>query len=1447
MRDNIGGEYGSEASEDDDEEIQDDDDSEDINDEFNEDLDEGWDPGDDSDYEDEDVFDENWNPGDDSEYENKGSGGVSPPNDEKEDINHNRKIDLIEEEEDEDELGEGLEDYDPGAESQNTHEGAENDVTEENSSDLGSDNENQKIKEDSDQEDINEINEEIKGNYDKEKINEIDENWDLGDDSEYEDKDVFDEYWDPGDDSEYEHKVNENIEAKQRTITIQQEEGIEESSDETQQASEESSSEKEEMDAETLEPTEKWPSEKEMQLEILEEEVEELFGENQENEQGQEIKNDPFEDLDEFINEVYLNQINQEAEQEVQEEEYPASYTEGFKGNAKKLDYEGTSAPTEEEIEQESLRDTAEEISERFQEQIEETAEEANEILSKGFEEICEQQQERERIEEQEHQQGQEQVREQKEKPQKLNAKKMKVITDREELENYDQYESIPVLRGDYSQEEKSARETRTEQKEKQMPEKHNAKKMVIITEKEDLKHYDHSESISPLRGDYEQEQTSKQKSKAKNKQKKHNAKNMELYIYEQEVQEAEKEKIEEVNQEIKKEQERINEEEKEEEKDIKADENEQFKQQYHEETGGRAIYGEKETKGFTQWKEEKAKEREQEIKNHQNSANQARDYHRNENRWELREPEPSYIITYDYANQMDLVQEVYEDKWVEWAYQLEDWISRRDYSERVKADLLQKLYKFQRALNIYQKRSDLVEELRQYYRDTVQKPYYELNKEKELKDQINTLTRELNDIDSLEYSLFQEFKTIRDKFYINHKKSQNELILDQMFNGNNSIIQNFKEILKENLYKSTEISMKEKQKIVEIIQKEKFSENDKNILISILEKLTNEELNELLLNKVNEYITIRDYQIKLEIIGKYFEGKCLECDTNIRDLPVLQFHHLDPEKKMYSYRDLKGRSLEVIAKKLIKENTTVLCSNHHLMKQAKIYLIFRNIIEERNLFHYSPERIDEIINQNIENYSKTTNFQINFKNSIEKNSTAKVKSKIKSNIKRWIRKRYILETLFKGRCIGCGLQIYNNLPMFELHHKDFLNKEEEKNKYHEIANFDCKTIATILIEQKCVGICSNCHSIIHAKFHLLSDEILGDNFNATIKRKYKLYIKEKFNKITKNIQEFNFEVQKTNIKSPLKLIFPQENTWKINLMEVYNYINKNQVSSFKIKDIADCLAIEKKIAYRNVGRLISRNLVEVVELPQIYKLRYKLSKFGIAKAELIKKDKPYASKIIESKIKPKKIILNDSSIERESHIDILQKYSIAIQKIINKNGYNEFLIKELDNHIKRGIRDIRTNINYKLIPEGYVKIIKNPIFTDTPKAEIVYKLTKKGKELVNSLNIKLKDENNVNISSVNINNKLAKFSVILYKLIQKKGYNEFVFGDLLSELGIYSKKNKEYKKIEGIMYKRLKPNEIVKVVEDPNHLKPKRNERVYKLSEKGFELAKKVQDYFNI
>lgn len=101
------------------------------------------------------------------------------------------------------------------------------------------------------------------------------------------------------------------------------------------------------------------------------------------------------------------------------------------------------------------------------------------------------------------------------------------------------------------------------------------------------------------------------------------------------------------------------------------------------------------------------------------------------------------------------------------------------------------------------------------------------------------------------------------------------------------------------------------------------------------------------------------------------------------------------------------------------------------------------------------------------------------------------IKIFLKIQVKKFVRKRFVLEQLYNGQCVGCGkITIYDNLPALEIHHRN----EELKTfaKWQEIANLDCEDILKLLINEDCVCLCSNCHVFIHSKYHNLIDEIIS-------------------------------------------------------------------------------------------------------------------------------------------------------------------------------------------------------------------------------------------------------------------------------------------------------------------------------------------------------------------
>ncbi len=84
--------------------------------------------------------------------------------------------------------------------------------------------------------------------------------------------------------------------------------------------------------------------------------------------------------------------------------------------------------------------------------------------------------------------------------------------------------------------------------------------------------------------------------------------------------------------------------------------------------------------------------------------------------------------------------------------------------------------------------------------------------------------------------------------------KSVKEEAVQEILNGDNSMLYKFKEILRVNLYKSTELNMNEKSKLLKIIQKKDISEEDRNVIKSLLGSLSKRELITLLQNDFKNY-----------------------------------------------------------------------------------------------------------------------------------------------------------------------------------------------------------------------------------------------------------------------------------------------------------------------------------------------------------------------------------------------------------------------------------------------------------------------------------------------------------------------------------------------------------------------------------------------------------------
>lgn len=339
----------------------------------------------------------------------------------------------------------------------------------------------------------------------------------------------------------------------------------------------------------------------------------------------------------------------------------------------------------------------------------------------------------------------------------------------------------------------------------------------------------------------------------------------------------------------------------------------------------------------------------------------------------------------------------------------------------------------------------------------------------------------------------------------------------------------------------------------------------------------------------------IRDFKLKLKLINDNFKGKCCKCNIDFLKLPVLQFHHPDPNEKSHSWRKIRRRSYEYILKKLIEDSVILLCSNCHLKEQAKIYDNYYELITFKDLFLLSAEKIRDLIIQ------KTS--MINKK--LERMHK-------REKIREWIKKRYVVEQLYDGKCIACG---NSDLISLEFHHLN-VNSKHNKSKWEYLETCNSKKIMEILIKENIVCICSNCHTILHSRFHEFAHEILNGFFNILDVKKYLKKIRNDYGRIKTNIQNFKFN--DINFRSPLELEIPHTEVWKIHLLKIFYYMKYKNTDFFKVYDLKPVIKISIKHIYKHLHRFIEMKFIGINNPNSHYK-KYFLTDLGHEKIKQLK------------------------------------------------------------------------------------------------------------------------------------------------------------------------------------------------------------------------------------
>jgi len=204
----------------------------------------------------------------------------------------------------------------------------------------------------------------------------------------------------------------------------------------------------------------------------------------------------------------------------------------------------------------------------------------------------------------------------------------------------------------------------------------------------------------------------------------------------------------------------------------------------------------------------------------------------------------------------------------------------------------------------------------------------------------------------------------------------------------------------------------------------------------------------------------------------------------------------------------------------------------------------------------------------------------------LDRDKNSNQRSKIKYNVITWIKKRYIIEQLYHGKCVGCGrIKIMDNLPAYDFHHKNSKLEKTSGSIWRRILTKQVTTIIELLIKEECVALCSNCHRLVHAThFNSNVDNILDGQFSKVAKISY--------SNITSNIRKFKF-IQ-TDVVDPLKKKIKYGEIWKKYLILIYQYCQEKKSNEFNSIELVDQFNITQSMINRILSKLKINRLIIV-------------------------------------------------------------------------------------------------------------------------------------------------------------------------------------------------------------------------------------------------------------
>ncbi|MFW9877719.1 MAG: hypothetical protein ACFFG0_31920, partial [Candidatus Thorarchaeota archaeon] len=231
-----------------------------------------------------------------------------------------------------------------------------------------------------------------------------------------------------------------------------------------------------------------------------------------------------------------------------------------------------------------------------------------------------------------------------------------------------------------------------------------------------------------------------------------------------------------------------------------------ELREKYRRETGRKPIYAKKETKGFLLW-----------LKNQR-----------------------KFVL----KKKQEKVKEIRE----EWQILLEKWVWEANdskISKEVKDELIDIIRNYQKFREIYLKLIRILE------RRSLSNQEHEV---------MEKLLKELGQINKIQAKIFTNLKAFQSLYNQYHIWDINRILrerekfighliqkLQKLKKDEVDIKKSWMGILKENLFRNTALSLKEKSQIIKIIQNKEIDETNKNKLVSILSNLPTEELISLL------------------------------------------------------------------------------------------------------------------------------------------------------------------------------------------------------------------------------------------------------------------------------------------------------------------------------------------------------------------------------------------------------------------------------------------------------------------------------------------------------------------------------------------------------------------------------------------------------------------------